>query len=196
MRILRQMFGMRRLHTTASMRSIGFRSITGISGDTCHMQNCFPLANAAVISTRHGRRFHKGEILHSIFSRLGLRKPAPVAGQESIDRAALGDECADLRARLADSETRLVERSRLLYDLQQRYSSEHFALQKCMRDLKTEAMRNAGAYSSLEITLDRARTLQLRISALKARLRKYEAVEDEQFDAAPIRIEEPRREGG
>lgn len=135
--------------------------------------------------------------LLSIFSKLGFRKveSAPV-GEETIDRTNLEEECADLRTRLTDSEARLEARTSLLYNLQQQYSSEHFDLQKCMRDLKTEEMRNAGAYASLETTLGRARALQRRISHLKERLRKYETVEDEHFDSAPIRIEQPRADEG
>lgn len=76
-----------------------------------------------------------------------------------------------------------------LYELQQHYSSEHFELQQCMRELKTERFRNAGAYSALDLTLKRARALQGRIADLKRRLQRHEAVEDEHFDSAPIRLE-------
>jgi len=90
------------------------------------------------------------------------------------DVAALTSENASLKRRL--------------YELQQAYSSEHFALQESMRDLKTERLRNAGAYAGLETTLGRARTLQSRIADLKERLRRYETVDDEFFDSEPILI--------
>ncbi len=73
-----------------------------------------------------------------------------------------------------------------LYELQQHYSSEHFALAESLRNLKIERMRNAGAYAQLEWTMGRARALQSRIADLKSRLRRYEQVEDEEFDDAPI----------
>jgi len=129
----------------------------------------------------------------SILSRLDPRKAPPVQrAKDTVDRAKLELECAGLRERLAESEALLEARSRLLYDLQQQYSSEHFDLQKYMRDLKTEEMRGAGAFATLEITLERARALQKRIARLKDRLRKYETVDDEHFDTAPIRVEPPR----
>jgi len=112
------------------------------------------------------------------------------------EASELGRENADLKRRLHESDTKLRERSERLYDLQQHYSSEHFALQESMRDLKTERMRNSGAYASLETTLDRARGLQKRIAALKERLRRYESVEDEYFDARPILIENSEDKGG
>jgi len=138
-----------------------------------------------------------GAALLSVFSRLGLRRTAPeLSSVQAGDSAELQRECADLRIRLSDSEARLAARSALLYDVQQHYSSEHFELQKQMRDLKTEKMRNAGAYATLETTLERARALQERIRSLKDRLRRYEAVEDEHFDTAPILIEQPRDDEG
>ncbi|HTU69973.1 MAG TPA: hypothetical protein VMF11_06595 [Candidatus Baltobacteraceae bacterium] len=97
---------------------------------------------------------------------------------------------AALAQRLHAAEQRLSERSERLYELQQHYSSEHFALQESMRNLKIERMRNAGAYAQLEWTMKRARALQSRIGDLKNRLRRYETVEDEEFDTAPILIED------
>lgn len=97
---------------------------------------------------------------------------------------------ANLEQRLHAAEQSLSERSERLYELQQHYSSEHFALQESMRNLKIERMRNAGAYAQLEWTMGRARALQSRISDLKNRLRRHEAVEDEEFDSAPILIED------
>jgi len=94
-----------------------------------------------------------------------------------------------IESRLHEAEQSLAEKSSRLYELQQHYSSEHFALQESMRNLKIERMRNAGAYAQLEWTMKRARALQSRIAELKARLRLHEAVEDEEFDTAPIRIE-------
>ncbi len=96
---------------------------------------------------------------------------------------------SDLSDRLRVSEQRLKERSERLYELQQLYSSEHFALQKCMRDLKTERLRNAGAYGQLENVIDRMRELQVRIAELKVRLRRYESVEDTYLDTESIRVE-------
>jgi len=95
----------------------------------------------------------------------------------------------DLVTRLQASEARLAKRSEQLYELQQHYSSEHFALQESMRDLKTERLRNAGAYAQLEAIAERERQLQVRIGELKERLRRYEEVEDIYFDSEPIRIE-------
>ena len=92
-----------------------------------------------------------------------------------MDVDTLTRQCTELRERL--------------YELQQQYSSEHFELQTCMRDLQTERLRNAGAYATLDITLERARALQARIADLKERLRRHETVEDEHFDSAPIRLE-------
>lgn len=105
------------------------------------------------------------------------------------DAEALRRASAELTERLAESEARLRERSELLYEIQRQYSSEHFQLQQCMRDLRTEQLRNAGAYALLETTMSRARELQARIGWLKTRLRRHESVEDEYFDDAPIRLE-------
>ena len=127
--------------------------------------------------------------MDSLFSWLSRSRRSSEA-PEPLDEAAQPAP-AELTERLAESEHRLRERSELLYDLQQHYSSEHFELQKCMRDLKIERMRNAGAYASLETTMERARALQSRIAVLKERLRRYESVEDEYFDREPIRIETP-----
>ncbi|MDH2910810.1 MAG: hypothetical protein PXZ07_12035 [Candidatus Eremiobacteraeota bacterium] len=52
-----------------------------------------------------------------------------------------------------------------------------------------ERMRNAGAYSQVRATLERAVLLQQRIKALKTRLRKHEPVDDWEFDERPILIE-------
>lgn len=102
------------------------------------------------------------------------------------DAATIRNQVVDLMNRLRISENALSERSERLYELQKHYSSEHFALQECMRDLKTERMRNAGAYASMATTLERAKALQTRIVELKERLRKYEPVEDLLFDSEPI----------
>ena len=118
----------------------------------------------------------------------------PEPGRKPIDTDNLQRECAALAARLAEVESSLGERSALLYELQQHYASEHFEFQRCMRDLKIERLRNAGAYSALDTTMERARALQARIATLKARLRRHEPVEDENFDAEPIRIEMPEAE--
>lgn len=99
------------------------------------------------------------------------------------------EQSAEIVKRLHAAEQRLIERGELLYELQQHYSSEHFALQESMRNLRIERMRNAGAYAQLESTMVRARALQSRIADLKNRLSRYEAIEDEEFDAAPILID-------
>ncbi|HUA07961.1 MAG TPA: hypothetical protein VMA98_01730 [Candidatus Acidoferrales bacterium] len=135
--------------------------------------------------------------LLSLFSWLGLRKVTPEPATAATgDRAPLEAECIDLRARLAEAQALLKTRTELLYTLQQQYSSEHFDFQKCMRDLQTEEMRNAGAYAILETILKRARALQSRVGQLKERLRNYEMVEDEYFDTAPIRIEQSQSGDG
>jgi hypothetical protein len=100
--------------------------------------------------------------------------------------AELEVRCRDLEERLKLSEERLRERSGLLYELQRQYASEHFGLQESMRNLKIERLRNAGIFADRDILLQRAKELQLRISSLKERLRKYEQVEDLLFDDAPI----------
>ena len=115
-------------------------------------------------------------------------KPASTAAN---DAEALQRESAALAARLAESERLLHERSAALYELQQHYASEHFELQRCMRDLKIERLRNAGAFGALTTTMERARALQARIAKLKDRLKQYEAVENEHFDTEPIQIEKP-----
>lgn len=106
------------------------------------------------------------------------------------DRAELAARCADLEERLASSDHALRERTELLYDLQRRYSTEHFNLYESTRDLKIERLRNAGAYTSRDTILNRARELQRRIQTLKQRLRAHEQVDDLYFDHAPIFIEE------
>jgi len=80
------------------------------------------------------------------------------------------------------------ERAQRLYELQKLYASEHFELQRVMRELATERRRNAGAYAGVEILLQRARHLQARIEELKQRLRRHEPVEDLHTDSAPIAI--------
>jgi chromosome segregation ATPase len=136
-------------------------------------------------------------VLALISGWLGFRRSPTTKSMDSAEQVeTLRRERDDLVARLADSDARLRERSELLYVTQQQYSSEHFELQRCMRDLSTERLRNAGAYASLDTTMSRARELQARIAALKARLRRHEAVEDEHFDDAPIRIEQPRLADG
>lgn len=105
-------------------------------------------------------------------------------------RVAPDDEHYDeIAKRLRAAEQSLIERGATLYELQQHYSSEHFALQESLRNLKIERMRNAGAYAQLEWTMGRARALQSRIADLKNRLRRHEPVEDEDFDHAPIVVE-------
>jgi hypothetical protein len=135
-----------------------------------------------------------GVAMFALFSRLGLRKrvePNPAASVPN-DPEALQRECSDLATRLAEKEGLLRERGEALYALQQHYASEHFELQRCMRDLKIERMRNAGAFGALSTTMERARALQARIGKLKDRLRQFEPVEDEHFDTEPIRIQEPK----
>lgn len=105
------------------------------------------------------------------------------------DVACVQAECADLQERLRVAEEKLQERSEALYLLQKDYSREHFELFESERKLKIERMRNAGAYSGLEVVIERARALQARISGLKERLREYERVEDQYEDEAPIVLE-------
>lgn len=123
---------------------------------------------------------------------LGLGGEAPHVSSTFGDRdeiARLRAQCADLEERLRASEERLRERSAALYELQKDYSKEHFELFESARNLKVERMRNAGAYSGLEVILERARALQARIAELKQRLRDYERVEDRYEDEAPILLE-------
>lgn len=80
------------------------------------------------------------------------------------------------------------EQAQRLYELQKLYASEHFELQRVMRELATERRRNAGAYTGVDILLQRARHLQARIAELKERLRRHEPVEDLYTDTAPIAI--------
>lgn len=98
--------------------------------------------------------------------------------------------CSDLEERLRWCDSQLRERTEKLYALQQQYSTEHFTLYESMRDLKTERLRNAGAYASLDTILMRARQLQDRIHDLKIRLCRHEDVEDLYFDTEPIFIED------
>ena len=121
-------------------------------------------------------------------------QPKPVSrdtmANDERDVAALRCEVTALTQRLQTSERALRERTERLYELEQHYSSEHFVLQRSMRDLQTERMRNAGAYAGFATTLERAGRLQTRISELKERLRRYETVDDALFDSEPIVIED------
>jgi chromosome segregation ATPase len=112
--------------------------------------------------------------------------PETASASPSERIAELETRCQTLEERLKWCDEHLRERSELLYNLQQHYSSEHFDLQESMRNLNIERMRNAGAYADREIVLTRATDLQARIHALKERLRKHEPVEDLYFDDAPI----------
>lgn len=97
-------------------------------------------------------------------------------------------KCHDLERALEEERKLSRARAQQLYELQKIYSSEHFALQRSMRDLGAERMRNAGAYSGVEILLQRARELQARIAELKARLRAHESVDDLRIDTAALAI--------
>ncbi len=98
----------------------------------------------------------------------------------------LENRCRDLEERLRWSTEKLQERSGRLYELERHYASEHFELAQSMRNLKIERLRNAGAFADRDIILRRSRDLQARIAQLKERLRKYEEVEDQFLDRAPI----------
>ncbi|MDE2482060.1 MAG: hypothetical protein KGN02_07710 [bacterium] len=113
------------------------------------------------------------------------RRPAPVRTSDCKQAMRPADE--ETLERLHALQREHAERGSMLYALEQQYSVEHFKLYECMRDLKTERMRNAGAYGMLELTMQSARQLQVRIGTLKERLRAYETVEDEYFDTQPIR---------
>jgi chromosome segregation ATPase len=113
------------------------------------------------------------------------------AAQDAKRIAELEAECARLREHLHESDERGKARVEVFYELQRQYSTEHFELQESMRLLKTERMRNAGAYADREIVLRRAKDLQKRIRELKTRLTTYEAVDDMYFDGAPIVVETP-----
>jgi chromosome segregation ATPase len=102
-------------------------------------------------------------------------------------------QCANLEERLHWCDQQLRQRTELLYELQRQYSTEHFNLYESMRNLKTERLRNAGAYESLDNILTRAKQLQERIAHLKARLQQYESVDDIYFDTEPIFIEDPEQ---
>jgi chromosome segregation ATPase len=102
----------------------------------------------------------------------------------------LQQHCRDLEERLRWANDKLRERGSRLYELERHYASEHFELQESMRKLKTERMRNAGAFADRDIILARAKELQARIAELKTRLRKYEAVDDLLFDETPIVADE------
>jgi HPt (histidine-containing phosphotransfer) domain-containing protein len=108
------------------------------------------------------------------------------SGADTARFAELQARCEDLEQRLRSSDQKLKERSELLYELQQQYSSEHFGLQESMRNLKIERMRNAGAFADRDILIARSNLLAQRIGELKERLRRYEAVEDRPFDSEPI----------
>lgn len=120
------------------------------------------------------------------------RRSAADSGASAEAFTELQARCADLEERLHWCDQQLRERSDKLYALQQRYSTEHFSLYESMRDLKTERLRNAGAYASLDNILARATQLQERIEQLKSRLRQYEHVDDLYFDTEPIFIEDPK----
>ncbi len=98
----------------------------------------------------------------------------------------LENRCRDLEERLRWSTEKLQERSGRLYELERHYASEHFELAQSMRNLKIERLRNAGAFADRDIILQRSHDLQARITQLKERLRKYEEVEDQFLDRAPI----------
>ncbi len=73
--------------------------------------------------------------------------------------------------------------------MQKHYASEHFKFSETTRDLRTEQMRLAGTAADGDVLLQRYRSLQERIEALKTRLRNYESVEDAYFDSAPIVVD-------
>ena len=113
---------------------------------------------------------------------------------DPIDTALFYRErCRELEERLQWSDQQLRLRSEKLYELQQQYSTEHFMLSESMRDLKTERLRNGGAYASVDTILSRAKLLQSRIHELKVRLRQYEDVEDLYFDTQPILLEDKEK---
>ena len=119
------------------------------------------------------------------------RRPAAETSPSLHDRTAeLEARCAELEERLRWNDDMLRRRTALLYDLQRQYATEHFNLHESVRDLKIERFRNAGAYTSRGVILNRARELQTRIRDLKQRLRAHESVEDLYFDDAPIFIED------
>ena len=120
------------------------------------------------------------------FWRRGRDAGNGVVHEHEVDAATIHREAVDLKERLQISERALRERTERLYNLEQHYSSEHFALQESLRDLKTERMRNAGAYGRMATILARSKALQIRIAALKERLRRYEPVDDVPFDLEPI----------
>jgi hypothetical protein len=121
--------------------------------------------------------------------------PSEKPPEEPCDSAATRcARCAELERRLHWCDQQLRERTERLYALEQQYSKEHFTLYESLRDLKTERLRNAGAYSSLDTILARAKELQERIRDLKVRLRRYEDVEDRLFESEPIFIETGRTE--
>ena len=116
-------------------------------------------------------------------------RPKETVAQD-LDGDTLLAKVAELEERLRSSQATLRERTEALYALQQQYSSEHFEFYESMRNLKTERMRNAGAYAARDIVLGRYRGLQVRIEDLKRRLRAYEDVEDLHEDTAPIILDE------
>lgn len=115
-----------------------------------------------------------------------LRRQSNKTNKEMEKIAELEERCRDLQARLEWSNEKLQERSGRLYELERHYASEHFELQESMRNLKTERLRNAGAFADRDIILKRAKELQARIAELKRRLCQYENVDDLWFDEAPI----------
>lgn len=103
------------------------------------------------------------------------------------------EERRSYEERIAWLDAALKARSERLYELDQHYSSEHFKLQESMRNLKIEEMRNAGLFADRETILQRCNALQERIRELKARLRRYEAVDDRHFDEAPVIVQTPKK---
>jgi chromosome segregation ATPase len=92
----------------------------------------------------------------------------------------------DLEERLAWSDARLKAIVDRQYAIEQQFSVEHFELSESRRNLRDESLRLAAALADRSIILARAGTLQARISDLKQRLARYEAVDDSFFDEAPL----------
>lgn len=135
---------------------------------------------------------HRRSLLASAFNwiaRRDKRVPELPSIHVEANNTLLLEECTLLAGRLIDTERNLADTRLRLYDLQQHYASEHFSLYEHTRNLTIERMRNAGAYSQVRATLERAVLLQQRIKALKTRLRKHEPVDDWEFDERPILIE-------
>lgn len=115
-----------------------------------------------------------------------IRRESAKTNSDAGQITELENRCRDLEERLRCSTEKLKERSGRLYELERHYASEHFELAESMRNLKIERLRNAGSFADRDIILKRAKDLQARIAELKDRLRKYEDVEDQFFDRAPI----------